>query len=59
MERSGALELSRDDDCANCLLEFEFTGCLLCVLLDRDDESFLSYGYSRSQSSIGRAKRMT
>ena len=40
MERSGALELSRDDEYANCLLEFEFAGCLLRVLLERDDNWF-------------------
>ena len=40
MERSGALELSRDDDCANCLLEFEFAGSLLRVLVERDDDWF-------------------
>ena len=40
MERSNALELSLDNDCANCLLEFEFAGCLLSVLLERDDDWF-------------------
>ena len=40
MERSGALELYRDNDCANCLLEFEFAGCLLRVLLERDGDWF-------------------
>ena len=38
MERSGALDLSRDNDCANCLLKFEIAGCLRRVLLKRDDD---------------------
>ena len=38
VELSSALELSRDDDCANCLLEFEFAGCFLCVLLEHDND---------------------
>ena len=38
MEQSGVLELSRDDDCAKDLLEFKFAGCILRVLLERDDD---------------------
>ena len=60
MERSGALELSRDDDCANCLLEFEFAGCLLRVLLERDDKrhsrlqvlEFTKFDWSRKANDV-------
>ena len=38
MERLVALELSRDDDIEGCYLEFEFAGCLRCVLLECDDD---------------------
>ena len=36
--RSRALELSRDSDCNDYLMEFDIACCLLRVLLERNDE---------------------
>ena len=40
MERSVALDLSCDNNCANCLHEFEFANCVLRVIHERDDDWF-------------------